>query len=110
MTATPEPSRTEPRRIEQGAASPIVEISGLDVGYLRHRKIRPAVLGLNLSIAAGEVVALVGESGSGKTTIANAIIGLLPQNGRITAGSALVDGVQTVGAKGWDGFALAVVD
>ena len=86
-------------RAEPGATGPIVEISGLDVGYLRHRKIRPAVVGLNLSVEAGEVVAIVGESGSGKTTIANAIIGLLPANGRITAGSALVGGVETVGAK-----------
>ena len=38
MTATLQPRRTEP-----GAAGPIVEISGLDVGYLRHRKVRPAV-------------------------------------------------------------------
>ncbi len=94
MTATVQPSRTKP-----GGVGPIVEISGLDVGYLRHRQVRPAVVGLILSVAAGEVVAIVGESGSGKTTIANAIIGLLPKNGRITAGSAVVDGVETVGAK-----------
>ena len=29
-------------RAEPAATGPIVEISGLDVGYLRHRKIRPA--------------------------------------------------------------------
>jgi ABC-type glutathione transport system ATPase component len=77
----------------------LVEIRALDVGYLRHRSVRPAVVGLDLTVRAGEVVAIVGESGSGKTTTANAIIGLLPPNGRITGGSALVDGVETAGAK-----------
>ena len=77
----------------------LVDIKGLDVGYLRRRTVRPAVVGLDLTVAPGEVVAIVGESGSGKTTTANAIIGLLPANGRITAGSAVVDGIQTAGAN-----------
>ncbi|WP_305785385.1 nickel ABC transporter ATP-binding protein NikE [Symbioplanes lichenis] len=77
----------------------LVEIKGLDAGYVRHRTVRPAVIGLDLTVAQGEVVALVGESGSGKTTTANALIGLLPANGRITAGSARIDGVETAGAK-----------
>jgi peptide/nickel transport system ATP-binding protein len=92
MTATlPEPSTI--------ALRPIVELRGLDVGYVRRRKVVPAVTGMDLTVAPGEIVAVVGESGSGKTTTANAVIGLLPANGRITAGSALVDGVQTAGAK-----------
>ncbi|GAA2532474.1 dipeptide ABC transporter ATP-binding protein [Winogradskya humida] len=77
----------------------LVDIKGLDVGYVRHRTVRPAVIGLDLSVGEAEVVAIVGESGSGKTTTANAIIGLLPPNGRITAGSAIVDGIETAGAK-----------
>ncbi|MEV6923890.1 ABC transporter ATP-binding protein [Dactylosporangium sp. NPDC051485] len=80
-------------------AQPLVQIAGLDIGYARHRTLTPAVTGLDLTVNAGEVVAIVGESGSGKTTTANALIGLLPPNGRITAGSALVDGVQIAGAK-----------
>jgi ABC-type glutathione transport system ATPase component len=76
----------------------LVDIKGLDVGYVRRGKIQPAVVGLDLTVAPGEIAAIVGESGSGKTTTANAIIGLLPANGRITAGSAVVDGVQTAGA------------
>jgi len=82
--------------VEQG---PIVAISGLDVGYVRHRRVTPAVVGLDLAIARGEIVAIVGESGSGKSTTASALIGLLPDNGRITAGSVVVDGVETAGAK-----------
>ena len=77
----------------------LVDIRGLDVGYARHRKVHPAVTGLDLTVGQGEVVAIVGESGSGKTTTANALIGLLPPNGRITAGSAVVDGVETAGAS-----------
>jgi ABC-type glutathione transport system ATPase component len=77
----------------------LVDIQDLDVGYLRHRTIRPAVTGLTFAVEPGEVVAVVGESGSGKTTTANAVIGLLPANGRITAGQAVVDGIETARAS-----------
>ena len=77
----------------------LVSLQGLDVGSLRRRRIQPAVAGLDLTVDQGEVVAIVGESGSGKTTTANAIIGLLPASGRITAGSAVVDGIETAGAR-----------
>jgi ABC-type glutathione transport system ATPase component len=88
-----------PNNDSQHAIAPLVQITGLDVGYSRHRTVVPAVIGLDLTVAPGEIVAIVGESGSGKTTTANAIIGLLPDSGRITAGSAIVDGVETAGAR-----------
>ena len=43
---------------------------------------------LNLSVKAGETIALVGESGAGKSTILNLIIGF----NHVTGGSILIDG------------------
>ncbi|MGQ4599167.1 dipeptide ABC transporter ATP-binding protein [Nocardia sp. R6R-6] len=77
----------------------IVEIDGLRVGYASNGVVVPAVRDVTLRIRSGEIVALVGESGSGKTTIANAIIGLLPDRARVTGGSVRVAGTDIVGAR-----------
>ncbi|MEO5535452.1 MAG: ABC transporter ATP-binding protein [Pseudolysinimonas sp.] len=50
---------------------------------------------ISFSIRPGEVVGLVGESGSGKTTVARAIVGLLP----FSEGSATLLGTELVGIK-----------
>lgn len=40
--------------------------------------------GLNLDVAAGEILAVVGESGSGKSLLAHAVMGLLPKNAEVS--------------------------
>lgn len=70
---------------------PLLSIRDLAVQYRTGRGDVDAVRGVSFDIAPGRVTAVVGESGSGKTTIAQSVIGLLPSNGRVTRGSAVLN-------------------
>ncbi|MDL9935462.1 ABC transporter ATP-binding protein [Gordonia sp. ABSL1-1] len=68
----------------------LLDVRALRVGYRRrhHHDVTPVVHDVSFSIAAGRTVALIGQSGSGKSTIAQALAGLLPPNGRVLSGDA----------------------
>ncbi|HLV57302.1 MAG TPA: oligopeptide/dipeptide ABC transporter ATP-binding protein [Natronosporangium sp.] len=66
-----------------------LEVSGL----VKHFGPVRAVDGVDLSVAAGEVVGLVGESGSGKSTLGRCVTRLLP----VTAGSVVIGGRDIAG-------------
>ncbi|GAA2296893.1 ABC transporter ATP-binding protein [Nonomuraea roseoviolacea subsp. roseoviolacea] len=80
----------------------LLEVHDLTVSYTRRGRwgrphARPAVHGVSFAVEPGEVVAVVGESGSGKTTTAQAVIGLLPPNGRLDGGRILLGGTDIAG-------------
>lgn len=67
---------------------PLVEIRSLYKSYRRGGSEVPVLEDLNLTIRAGEFVALMGPSGSGKSTLLNLIAGL----DRPTSGSLRIQG------------------
>jgi peptide/nickel transport system ATP-binding protein len=52
----------------------------------------PILRSVSLDLAPGEALGLVGESGAGKSTIAKALLGLLPRTIRITEGEIVFEG------------------
>lgn len=67
---------------------PLLEIRDLCIGYRSGRKHSvPVVRDVDLDIYPNESIALVGESGCGKTTLALAMLRLLPKLGMVTGGS-----------------------
>ena len=77
---------------------PLVQVSGLTVGFATDQDETQVLHGVDLDIKPGERVAIVGESGSGKSTVAAAIMGLLAANGRVTGGSIKLRGRELTGA------------
>ena len=57
-------------------ADPLLKVASLQAGYGKIRVLH----GIDVHIAAGEVVALLGPNGAGKSTLLRSISGLLPVN------------------------------
>jgi len=77
----------------------LLSIGELVVGYDRDDgDVTTVVKGVDLTVRRGEIHGLIGESGSGKTQTAFAVLGLLPEGGRVVSGSIDFDGTDLAGA------------
>ena len=93
LAAVPRLDRdARPRVVEQQSAGPALDVEGLDVVYSLKRprmfasvpKLQ-AVTSATFAISPGETLGVVGESGCGKSSLARAVIGLVPASaGRVT--------------------------
>ena len=76
----------------------LLELRDLSVTYRTEGGPVPAVRGVDLVIEPGDTVGLAGESGCGKSTIAGAVLRLLPASTEVT-GQVLLDGEDVYAMK-----------
>ena len=76
----------------QRSSPALLRVSGLSVSYGPHEVVSDA----GFELGRGQSLALIGESGSGKSTIARAVLRLLPSGGHAT-GRIEFDGQEVLG-------------
>ena len=68
-----------------GTRSPLIEARGVAKSFGQTH----ALVGADVAIAAGEIVAVMGPSGSGKSTLLHCLAGILrPDSGQISLAGA----------------------
>ena len=91
------PTRKSTAAVVPGTEHHLVKVTNLGVGYPQaDGSIKKVVDDVSFHVDRGEILGIVGESGSGKSQTAFSILGLLPDNARIVAGSIQFDGGYTV--------------
>ncbi|MEI9475855.1 MAG: ABC transporter ATP-binding protein [Deltaproteobacteria bacterium] len=77
----------------------VLEVKDLKVYYRTSKGYSKAVDGVSFQIEENEFLGLVGESGCGKSTIAKAILRILPLNGEVAGGKILYKGKDILSMK-----------
>jgi putative ABC transport system ATP-binding protein len=92
------------------ATATLIELAGVEKVYRSGKLEYAALRGVDLSIAAGEMVAIVGPSGSGKSTIINMITGIdRPTGGTVTVGGERIDQLGEEQLASWRGENVGIV-
>ena len=84
--------------MSEPTSNALLSVHGLNAAYRIGDRYLPAVRDWSLSLGRGEVAGILGESGTGKTTVALALLGLLPRDALVT-GSACFEGRELIGAS-----------
>ncbi len=80
----------------QGAAAPVLSLTGLSVGFDTRAGRVLAAHDITLSVTRGQCLGVVGESGAGKSQVFLAVMGLLAGGG-FASGSARFEGAEILG-------------
>ena len=92
------------------ATPAIIGLAGVEKTYRSGRVGFRALSGVDLAIAAGEMVAITGPSGSGKTTIINLIAGIdRPSAGTVTVNGSRLDQMTEEQLAVWRGRTIGIV-
>ena len=95
---------------EEGVASAIIKLRGIDKSFVRGEESITVLSGLDLDIPTGSFEALMGPSGSGKSTLLNLIAGLdRPTAGTIEIAGKRIDGLGESGLARWRADTLGFV-
>ena len=96
-SSTPEPARPMKKApVDPGDA--LLVIDDLRVSYPRPNGEKSDVVkGISLRVERGQILGLVGESGSGKSQTAFSVLGLLPGQAHMSAGTLSFAGVDLLG-------------
>ena len=71
---------------------PVLQVKNLEIKYHTREAILMAIHNASFDVNKAEIVGVVGESGCGKSTVASAVMRLLPPNGEISGGQILFQG------------------
>jgi putative ABC transport system ATP-binding protein len=101
---------TQPAPTLIGTGPPLIELEGVTKVYKTGKLEYPALRGIDLTIADGDMVAIVGPSGSGKSTIMNMITGIdRPTSGTVTVRGERIDQMSEEQLAVWRGRHVGVV-
>ena len=70
--------------------APLLSVSDASISYGKVEAVRS----VSLDVGRNEIVTIVGANGAGKTTLLNAIMGILPQSGRIRFDGIDITGIE----------------
>ena len=88
----------------------MIELRGLSKTYRTAAGDFPALRGIDLDVAAGELVTIVGRSGSGKSTLLNLLSGIdRPTAGTVSVGGRPVHALTASQLPAWRGRTVGIV-
>ena len=90
--------------------STLIDLADVEKVYRMGKLDYPALRGVDLSIAEGEMVAVVGPSGSGKSTILNMVTGIdRPTAGAVTFDGTRLDQLSEERLAAWRGANVGII-